>query len=116
MKDNAPSKDETKIDESLELYPNAGNSRNLLFTWPSGDSEFLNYSFLIGGKFFKEESKIVLTYTSHIVTIKGNNLEDLHDALLLNFPKRIDCVEERYLKTIDGDDPVVTEIAIVPNN
>ncbi|HRH03871.1 MAG TPA: hypothetical protein PLN13_03485 [Bacteroidia bacterium] len=116
MKENDPSKNEVGKDENLELYPNSGNSRNLLFTWPSGDSEFLNYSYLVGGKFFKEESKIVLTYTSHLVTLKGLNLKDLHDALLLNFPKRIDCVEERYVETLESNDPVVTEIVIVPNS
>lgn len=116
MEENDPSgkNDEVKKSESIELYPNEGSSRNLLFSWPSGNCEFLNYTYLIGGKLVKEEDKIELTYTSHKVTLKGNNLKELYDALLLTLPKRIDCIEERYLEARDDSGSSVTEIEITP--
>lgn len=80
----------------VEHYEEGGYSRNLCFVQPDGEKEFVNYAYLVSGKYTPNTSEIVLTYTICTVTLKGYKLEGLFDSLMNHVPKEIRCEDERY--------------------
>jgi hypothetical protein len=113
-KDNSGKKDEQQKPEAgkeIERYDTPGQVRNLCFVQPDGEKLFLNYAYMISGK-FSPDGTITLFYTTHTVTLKGRNLEALHESLQAQVPKQIACVEKRYEATKGEVETVVTEIVI----
>lgn len=104
-----------EYDINAEQYPVPGNVRHLCFAWPDGQRLLLNYAYLAAVQFLPEESCIVLTFTTHKITIKGLRLEDLFAGLMDQLPRIISCVEERYLALADEDEPVVAGIIVLVN-
>lgn len=95
-----------------EGYGAAGTVRNLCFVLEGGRRLFLNYAYLISGDYTPDESAIVLSYTTHTVTLKGHNLDALYDALMLQLPKTIAALGKRYEATEESTATVITEIVI----
>lgn len=106
--------DASQTDDRKEAdrYATAGHVRNLCFIQPNGEQLFLNYAYLISGAFSPENNIITLSYTTHIITIKGHHLDVLFDSLMAQIPKQIVCVDKRYEAAIDETETVVTEIVI----
>lgn len=97
---------------SSNLYDTPGYVRNLCFVWPNGRVEFFNYAYLIKGEFDNDHQTIKLTYTTHIVILKGSELSRLFELITQHQVKNIVCVEERYKTIIDKDDWAVYHIEI----
>lgn len=93
-------------------YPTTGDGRNLCFVQPDGKRQFLNYAYLIGGEYDPEDSEIKLTYTTHVVTLKGYNLEPLFESLMAQVPQKIYSEGSRYSDLENKVDTVVLEIHI----
>lgn len=106
-----PEKKDGRPDEPAN-YPTTGDVRNLCFIQPDGKRQFLNYAYLIGGKYDPEASEIALTYTTHIVTVKGVNLEPLFESLMVQVPKEIVCADKRYLGEQNESMTFILEISI----
>lgn len=101
---------------NLESYNSPGHVRNLCFVQLDGKRTFLNYAYLIAGNHVSEENIIVLTYSTHIITLKGQNLEKLFDNLRFHLPKEIVAIENRYSKTKNESEIIVNEIEILVLN
>jgi hypothetical protein len=86
--------------------------KNICFVLLDGKYIFLNYSYLVAGEFFPEESKITLHFTTHIITMQGRNLEYLYQDLMQHLPKIIIATDERYSGISQGNSPVVTGIDV----
>src|ERR1700743_1850013 len=99
-------------DESVKNYAAAGPTRNLCFVQLDGKRMFLNYAYLIAGEFAPEDNIIMLTYTTHIVTLNGRNLESLYESLMSQLPKQIACIDKRYLPTRNETESTVLNIQI----
>lgn len=93
-----PKKEDGQPDEPVN-YPTTGDVRNLCFVQPDGKRQFLNYAYLISGEYDPEASEITLTYTTHIVTVKGYDLNEIYEALMGQVVKKIVAVDERYRST-----------------
>lgn len=108
----------SKPDESLEdneavkNYPTIGNIRNLTLVSVDGNKQFFNYSYLVTCEYLPEENLITLIYTSHTVIIKGLRLAPLCEALSLQLPETITCIEARYNSISEPEQSVVNEIII----
>lgn len=89
--------------DGIANYETPGSGRNLCFVQPDGKRQFLNYVYLITGEYDPEASEIKLTYTTHIVTLKGYNLGELFESLVAQVAKEITCQEERYSKEDSAD-------------
>ncbi|MES2652987.1 MAG: hypothetical protein V4663_14690 [Bacteroidota bacterium] len=98
--------------ESYSSYESPSQVRNLCFTWADGKMKFLNYSYLVSGDFLIDESKIVLTFTSSIITLVGINLDKLYPELMFHIPRNIVCIETRYNETINEAPFIVNEIQV----
>lgn len=113
MRENDPTSESAEKQESEALYAAPGHIRNVCFAWPDGKRLFLNYAYLVSCAFESdgETNTINLIFTSHHVTLKGFQLEDLFLALMEQLPRIIEREDERYRQTSDGG-PVVTEILV----
>lgn len=91
-----PEKQEGQTD-ALTNYETEGSVRNLCFVQQDGKRIFLNYAYLVSGEYDPEASIITLTYTTHVVTLRGYSLEGLYENLMNQICKNIGCVDSRYL-------------------
>lgn len=107
---NEPEKSGDKKD--IVNYEPAGGTRNVSFVLPDGKRLFLNYSYLISGEYVPEDGEIKLTFTTHLVTIKGNNLDSFYEGLMAQVPKEISVTDKRYIKTKNDTDPIVAEMRV----
>jgi len=80
----------------LAYYTTDAHVRNVYFVLLDGKSYFLNYDNLNSGEFLPEENTITLTFTTHIVTLKGRNLSDLFTHLSAHGVREIKMIHERY--------------------
>lgn len=114
MKENAPELP-SKPSAGIVLYDNAGHDRKLCFVLADGSLVRLNYGYLIWDEFYPDKNMIVLSFTSHTVTLTGQHLQKLHADLEQNLPRVIALTDARYNMTLDDEQPVVNEIKIVIN-
>lgn len=92
-------RDNQEMDEAVESvhkYDSAGQSRNVCFVFKTGDRLFLNYGYLVSGEYLVAENKIILTFTSHLVTLEGIILDELFNDLMHHSPKQIIETDGRY--------------------
>lgn len=99
--------------DETENYASPSQVRNLCFVQPDGNRLFLNYAYLVSGEYSPEANTIKLVYTTHEITLKGRNLEDLFESLMRHVPKQIRALEERYSVIFDKNKITVQEIKIV---
>ncbi len=92
-----------------------GSVRNLCLKEISGKQTFLNYAYLMSGEFSPDENSIFLYFTTHTVELKGNNLEKLFDSLNLHEPRKIECLDKRYITIKSETEIFITEILISNN-
>lgn len=81
---------------AFERFKHASNARNVCFVQQNGRRLFLNYAYLISGEYVPESNIITLTFTTHIVILKGNLLEQVYESLLFHLPKLIQAEFKRY--------------------
>lgn len=98
-----------------EHYPSYGNVRNICFVWPEGKKLFLNYSYLISGACDTQFGEVVLTFSTHIITIKGYNLQTLFFEIMDQHIRLLLCIEERYNSLQPDGEPVVNNIVVAQN-
>lgn len=108
MRESDPTKDTVKD----ERYSSEGYVRNVCFVLLDGNRMFLNYAYLVSGQYIAEEGRIVLSWTTHIVTLTGICLEPLYDEFMQHIPRQVICVDERYNATQPQNKPVVNEMEI----
>lgn len=95
-----------------EAYINVGYTRNVCFVLPDGDEIFLNYAYLVRGRHFVEDGRIVLVFTSDTVTLKGIRLKKLFTDFQSNIPFKVISQPERYNEAEDEETPIVNEIIV----
>lgn len=98
-----------------EFYENEGHTRNICFVWRDGKRMFLNYGYLIFVEYFPDKNSIVLSFTSHIITLTGVNFEGLFYDLMQHLPKQIICTDPRYNIIDENDKALVNEIQVTKN-
>ncbi|WP_306565403.1 hypothetical protein [Flavobacterium lindanitolerans] len=86
--------------------------KNVCFVLLDGKHIFLNYNYLIAGEFISEANKIVLHFTTHVITLTGKNLEKLYQDFMQHIPKIVIAIDERYSEISQMNSPVVTEIEV----
>lgn len=115
MKEGDPTNSETsKQDENEFFYQSSGHARNICFVWSNEKRLFLNYAYLVAGEFNPNEEKniITLTFSSHIVSLSGYNLESLYNSLLDHLPRFIVVTDARYALNLDNKEVIVIEITV----
>ncbi|MBS0645185.1 MAG: hypothetical protein JSR97_01155 [Verrucomicrobia bacterium] len=114
--ENNPDKGDNKpmpgAAKDIERYDTTGQVRNICFVELSCKQTFLSYAYLTSAEFSPEDNKIVLFFTSHTVTLKGNGLADVYEDLKTYNLKQIKCVDKRYVETLPETKASVTEINI----
>lgn len=98
--------------ELQNSYSSASNMRNICFSLKDGRRIFLNYSYLMACEFISEESKILLSFTSHVVVLKGEQLQQLFEGLFFNTLMNVSEKEERYDDIEKRDGCFVRQILI----
>jgi hypothetical protein len=107
MRENNPGREQGAEDQA-EFYPRESHARNICFALSDGRKTFLNYSYLVSGEYVPEENTITLVFTSHLVTLRGVNLEPLFMELMQHLPRIITCTESRYASLEEGKTLVTT--------
>lgn len=113
--ENDPSKKEAGEEKSKQSFPSVSHARNLCIVWDDCKRIFLNYAYLISGELLPDDSAIVLTFTTHTVTLKGSRLDTLFEEFTGHLIKQIACTDERYNETLEGTETVVNEIEVIKN-
>lgn len=98
-----------------ETYPTNSHVRNVNFVLLDGNMFFFNYGYLVNGRYFVQENKIVLAFTSDSVTLTGIRLKPLYYDLLLHLPRQIVAQEARYNSTAEKDASIVNDITVKQN-
>ncbi|KAA2241533.1 hypothetical protein F0L74_16695 [Chitinophaga agrisoli] len=108
--------DPTQQNKSSEndSYSMESHVRNVCFVWLDGRRVFLNYGYLVSGDYDPVEGRIVLAFTSHVLTLTGIHLESLFYEFMQHVPRQIICTDPRYNATVERNTPTVNEIIIVP--
>lgn len=96
-------------DAAIAYHDTARMPHTLCFISASGARLLLHYSHLISMAFLPQSGKISLNFSSYLVTLEGNGLHDLFDALAAQKPKSIRETETRYAG-LEGTGPLVTRI------
>ena len=112
MKEGDPTGKETPVTPEDLRYPDSGHGRTLCFIWPDGRLEFLNYAYLIGGKYDPTQNLIILSFTTHTVEVKGQNLHDLIIRIKDNCVRAIVCQDARYNELSESPSYIVNSISI----
>lgn len=110
LNENDPEKKESQGSTDIERFDAPANVRNLCLVPLSGKMLFLNYSYLMSGEYSPDDGTITLTFTTHTVTLKGKNLENLFVDFVNHMPKIVSCVDERYAGTKGENETIVTEL------
>lgn len=92
-------------------YEQEGYNRNVCFVKEDGSRIFLSYSHLITGVYQPDENSIELTFTSHIVYVKGAKLESLYYQLMSQVVKQLVCTDPRYNLLSDDNIYVINELS-----
>ena len=116
MKHSDPTQRESAVSSIKNQYESNSNVRNICFIWPDNSKRFINYAYLISGEYLPEDSTIILTFTSHVVQIKGSHLESLFDDFQTHLPRNVVCLGERYQHLADDSNPSIKEITIISND
>jgi hypothetical protein len=93
----------------VTYYDTDGHTRNLCFAPSNGTKLFLSYAYLISGELSPEEGTI--TFTTHIITLKGHRLSSPFDSLAAQSRCRITTVEERYA-AVENSESFITHITV----
>lgn len=101
MEEDAVSNDAAISNSSS--YAASSHTRNILLIMANGDEKFFNYSYLIAADYLKSEGCIRLGFTTHVVTLKGLQLESLFGALFEHRVRVIVCRDVRY-NTLEEED------------
>lgn len=112
MQENDPTKSQSENSQDHTLYPSASNTRNLCLQMRNGDQIFLNYSYLISGEYSKETATITLTFTTHIIVMKGSALDVLFHLLMDHIPRTLVEVDERYVSIETEQTYTLKEITV----
>jgi hypothetical protein len=116
MKENDPTQEnggESSSDTSVESYSGIGNIRNISFELLNGDMVFLNYAYLVSGKYVMKDGSIELGFTTHTVTLKGYRLKPLYSELMMQIPQSLICVDPRYNKVQGDENPIINQIEVI---
>lgn len=111
-------KGDAKAEEIKDIlrFDGAAHLRNLKLVDASGKHGSFNYSYLMSGEYLPDESAIMLFFTTHNITLKGSNLENLFDDFMNHIVKQVTCLDKRYIKTKNDGDEYVSEIFIKKND
>lgn len=95
------------------FYDTPGNARMITFAWPDGRELFLNYAYLVSGEITQagETNSIILTFTTHQITIKGHGLRELFVSLTAQAARTIQQPEPRY-NALNGEKTEILEILV----
>ncbi|MDQ7959858.1 hypothetical protein [Flavobacterium lindanitolerans] len=91
---------------------NYSGVKNLCFVQLDDKCIFLNYNYLVAGEFFPEDNKIVLHFTTHVITLNGQNLESLYQDIFHHLAKIIKASNDRYASIARTNCPIVNGIDI----
>lgn len=97
---------------NIEKYRKASRVRNICFVQPNGRSLFLNYSYMISGEFLPDESAVNMVFTTHDIVLRGFNLKDFFENLMMHLPRKIVAINPRYSSMTDKEGPIIAEIII----
>lgn len=116
MRGNDPTGDKPQPAEHSheidEFYKEPSDTRNIAFVWPDGRRLCLNYGFLVAVEYAVPEHTIIMTFTSHVVTLTGVNLIGLFYDLMQRLPRQIVEMDRRYNIIGDNEKANVNEIIV----
>lgn len=114
LNENDPTEKQSPIPQD-EAYATHSNVRNVNFVLLNGNMFFLNYGYLVSGRYLIQENRIVLAFTSDKVTLTGIYLKPLYYDLMLHLPRQIVAQDARYNATAAKDTPIVNDITVKEN-
>ena len=87
---------------------------NLNFIWRDGKQQAFNYSYMISVEFTPQETgnRIVVTFTTHKVTITGFSLHELYEDLMNRYVNEIEQADEELVHMIQDETPIITQIEV----
>lgn len=94
-----------------EYYEQDGYGRNICFVKEDGNRIFLSYSHLISSVYLPDENRIELTFTSHIVSVKGVKLEPFYYQFMSHVVKQLICTDRRYNLLSDDNTYLINELS-----
>lgn len=99
---------------SFSVYEE-GKTPTIDFQLADGRREFLRYAHILHGEISHEDKKdqIKLLFSTHTVILKGYCLKEIYDLLAVDNLKSIRENDERFIHTVDEDDPFVSDIEIL---
>lgn len=98
---------------SIEYYKDGGAGRAIGFVLDKRKQLFLSYSYLISGEFDPEAQTIILTFTTHIITLTGIRLEPLYADLMAQTPRLLIMNDARYNDLHNDLAPIINGITVV---
>lgn len=114
LTENDPTAHASSIPQD-EAYTGASHVRNINFVFLDGNMIFLNYGYLVNGRYLVQEGKIVLSFTSDKIILAGIRLKPLYYDLMLHLPRQIVAQDARYNATTEKDMPIVNDITVTQN-
>lgn len=109
---NTTAEQSAEQNQCVEHYDSPGNTRNICFIQADGETEFLNYAYLVSCKFIPNENVIRLIFTTCVVEIKGQNLRELFKGIFNQTVQSVSVVEERYVAMKEKGETLVYKISV----
>jgi hypothetical protein len=115
MKENVRLRENPSIQKHVDFYEQEGPVRNVCFMLLDGYRIFLNYAYLVSGEYLPQQNRVILSFTSHMISLSGIGLEGLYYAFMHHLPKHVRCQDARYNATADDKESIVNDITVTPN-
>jgi len=98
--------------EFIQSYNTGGHLRMVRFVQANGERISLNYAYMVSVRYAPSAGIIEVGFTSHHITLRGNNLEPLFHGIEAQQVQSISCIDERYKEIAGNAEPTVLEITV----
>lgn len=113
-KKEATTKGDTTVqrDVNKELEPTIYTNVN--FVWLNGRQQAFNYNYMVSVEFTPLETgnRIMVTLTTHKITITGFSLHELHHDLRNRYVNEIEQADEDLVHMIQDETPIIIQIEV----
>lgn len=96
LRQNNPAKDVRQVDDAFyKVYPDNGNIRQFMLTWPDGVSTTIPY-FAVSKTDYGQDGSITLHTSVGTIVFQGLRLRALYNDFFYSLPLEIIICDERY--------------------
>ncbi|MCX2495242.1 hypothetical protein OQX63_17260 [Pedobacter sp. PF22-3] len=111
LRQNNPARDVRQQDDpSYKIYPDNGQIRNFMLTWPDGSSTTIPYYTVGRIEYSSADGSITVVIGNENIVFAGVDLKSLYNDFFFQLPLEIIVTDERYNEVNKSSHFIVNKI------